>query len=114
MYACSNLFIHLLEHPGQASTGANLTMLEVGVGHFARLEVITQSRYRTSIVREMAHFAREKIAAFTAGTSDNTARLSDRNNERIPEIMEADPIIYPTELTGTMDVPETVSVFLSS
>ena len=68
-------------------------MLEIGAGHFARLEVVTQSRYKASIVREMIHFAKVRIDAVKAEASDNASRLRSYDTETVSDAMGSDPVL---------------------
>lgn len=77
MTACINLFTHVLQHPGRESTQSDLSLLDIGAGHFARLEFATESVISHSFSREVAQLARLMVtkAAPTIQRDRTTASM---------------------------------------
>jgi len=61
MYAIINLFIFILQNPDHSRVRSDLALMDIGAGHFARLEFATDSEISIPFVKEMAALARDAI-----------------------------------------------------
>ena len=61
LYASIELFIHLLRDPTAPNAQADLTLLEIGSGHFARLEFTSDSYMSIPFVRDITQIARNAV-----------------------------------------------------
>ncbi|EXJ69162.1 uncharacterized protein A1O5_08097 [Cladophialophora psammophila CBS 110553] len=59
--AVINLFIHILQYPENPSVQWDLSLLDIGAGHFARLEFATRSQISISFVKDIASLARAAV-----------------------------------------------------
>lgn len=69
MNALIHLFIHTLERPNDPTTKSDLALIEVGAGHFARLEYDTNSEYPVPFARRIADLARMAVERANPATS---------------------------------------------
>jgi len=61
IYALINLFIHILQSPQLPSVQSDLLVMDVGAGHFARMELATDFQISTPFVKDMAQMARNVV-----------------------------------------------------
>ncbi|KAH0828549.1 putative fungal specific transcription factor [Fonsecaea pedrosoi] len=59
--AVIDLFIHILQAPESPTVQSDLSLLDIGAGHFARVEFATNSEISTSFVKQLASFARVAV-----------------------------------------------------
>ena len=62
MYALINLFIHVLQKPGNPTAQSDLTLMEIGAAHFLRLEFATASEISFPFVKELVNMAQLAMA----------------------------------------------------
>ena len=79
MYAAITLFMHILRRTDQPSNRADIALLNVCAGHFARLEFATDSEISFPFVSEIAALARKNIRC---GRQDH-AKPRDRSIVRV-------------------------------
>ncbi|KAJ2905583.1 hypothetical protein MKZ38_004877 [Zalerion maritima] len=60
-YAIINLFIHILQNPSHPNVRSDVALMDIGVGHFARLEFATNSEISVPFMKEMAALTRDAI-----------------------------------------------------
>lgn len=64
LYACFNIFIGLIDKLIDKSSGnawqSHFALLELGVAHFARLELYSDGKYSITFARELAQLANEQ------------------------------------------------------
>lgn len=106
MYACNNVFINLLEHPEAISAQSDLAMLEIGAGYLARVGIITDARYKASIVKGMIKIATDRLEAQPTSRYDDAHCLTSRASQSISQTHERGS---STELGNNAKIPETVS-----
>lgn len=61
MYSLTNLFIHVLQNPDLPTVSSDLALLDIGAGHFARLEFGTDSEVPIVFAKEIATMARAAV-----------------------------------------------------
>lgn len=72
-----NLFINVLKFPEHPSTRADIALLSICVGHFARLEFATDAEVSVSFVAECATLARNFVSTARFNTFRPPSRPSD-------------------------------------
>jgi hypothetical protein len=81
IHALVNLFIYILQHPDLPRVQKDLTLLDLGAGHFAHLEFITDSEISVPFVKEMASLASKAVTRARLGSrnvdSENARRQSE-------------------------------------
>ncbi|EXJ63292.1 uncharacterized protein A1O5_11613 [Cladophialophora psammophila CBS 110553] len=61
IYAFINLFIHILQNPDLPTVQSDLALMDVGAGHFARLEFATEAEVPIFFAKEVAALARQAV-----------------------------------------------------
>ncbi len=84
MYALINLFIHILQNPDLPTVQSDLALMDIGAGHFARLEFATDSEVPITFAKEIAALARAAV----------------KYNKTFPLLSPSQPTTY-NELPGT-------------
>src|SRR5690348_2448211 len=87
MYALINLFIYILQNPRHPRVQSDLALMDVGAGHFARLQVATDSEISVDFVKEMAALAREASENPRWNYSDKNSVDNDPAILRLPQEM---------------------------
>ncbi|EXJ79926.1 hypothetical protein A1O3_08211 [Capronia epimyces CBS 606.96] len=62
MYALINLFIYILQTPQQSRIQSDLALMDVAAGHFARMQIATDSEVTFTFAKEVAALAHEAVA----------------------------------------------------
>ena len=88
------LFDLVIDNPTHPETTSNLALLDIGSGHFSRLEYSSQGTLPGSIASEFAHIARRYVQERSRSSSDKASfwQLSPRSN------------LAPKEGSSTMDI----------
>jgi len=92
IYALINLFIYILQAPREPRVQSDLALMDVGAGHFARIQFATASEISFTFAKEMAtlaHGAVEKASRRYAG------------NDSVS--VEADLSRFPQDMPDTMN-----------
>ncbi|KIW31163.1 uncharacterized protein PV07_02832 [Cladophialophora immunda] len=79
IYAFINLFIHILQNPDLPTVPTDLALLEVGAGHFARLEFATESEVPIVFAKEVAALARQAVKNHKAFPQPSFGQPTDYN-----------------------------------
>ncbi len=61
MVGLINLFLYILKYPSLTTALADVSMLDIAVGHFGHLEVITASQLSYPFARELARIAYQTV-----------------------------------------------------
>ena len=64
MVGLSNLFLKILKHPSDPSARTDIALLDIAVGHFGHLEVITESELSYPFAREIATIAYRTVKKY--------------------------------------------------
>lgn len=94
MYAFINLFIHTVKFPDSSEVQANLALLGVCAGHFARLELVgVASELSFPFVTELAVLARRHVRS----VRNDPAKRRDRLKTGLQEELDRSPNQPPAE-----------------
>jgi hypothetical protein len=52
-----NLFVHILKYPGLPSATSDVALMDIGAGHFGRVEYLTSSQLAFPFIREITSLA---------------------------------------------------------
>jgi hypothetical protein len=91
MYALITLFIYILQAPREPHIQSDLALMDVGVGHFARIQFATASEISFSFAKEMSNLAHEAVEKASRRYADNDSVS-----------VEADLSRFPQEISDTM------------
>lgn len=74
--AAINLFIYVLKYPTLSTTSADLSLLDVCVGHFGYIEYLTAARVSFSLTREAAEIASKVVKASKAKEFESRSKAT--------------------------------------
>ncbi|KAL6245979.1 hypothetical protein RBB50_007132 [Rhinocladiella similis] len=72
LYAVINLFVSILQNLASTSP-SDLTLMDVGAGHFARLSFATESDFSVPLVKNLSLLANNALEAFRTQSSQSSA-----------------------------------------
>lgn len=84
MNAIINLFIYILKHPEIPRIQSDIALLNIGAGHFARLEFATDAEVSFPFVTEIAAIAREAVKR----ARSNLPRPQERSTVNMQDDLE--------------------------
>jgi hypothetical protein len=87
MYALINLFIYILQTPQQPRIQSDLALMDVGAGHFARMQFATDSEISFSFTKEMAALAHEAVEKACRRYAGNDSVSTEADLSRFPQEM---------------------------
>lgn len=70
MLAIINLFIHILKYPASANARSDLALLDIGSGHFGKINYLTQSHVSFRFPREVVRLADTLVQDAAANTQN--------------------------------------------
>jgi len=113
MYALVNLFIYILQNPRHPRVQSDLALLDVGAGHFARLQIAMDSEVSVDFVKEMATLARGASENPYWNYSDPKCVDSDPANLRVSHEMTGSssdqillgPAVHVSDMTAVSHFP---------
>ena len=76
LYACIDVFVRMIDDPTRASFQSDLALLELGVGHFARLDLYSNEKYSIPFARELVHIASDLQNRMRTNAATQTADAS--------------------------------------
>lgn len=82
--AVVNLFIYILKHPENPRIQSDIALLNIGAGHFARLEFATDAEISFPFVTEIAALAREAVKK----ARSNLLRPQERSTVNVQDDLE--------------------------
>ena len=59
LYACVEVFVRLIDDPAASTWSSDFALLELGVAHFARIELYSDGKHSIPFARELAQLANE-------------------------------------------------------
>lgn len=103
-----NLFVHVLKHPTSPTALSDISLLEVGAGHFARLEFASSGELSFSFGREISSLARLAVKrAQQKLLSSNSKELAPFNDaDRVIPYQHILPNSHAELDSGILDVTE--------
>lgn len=69
-----NLFVHVLKYPALPTTQSDIVLMDIVVGHFARLEFATSGQLAFPFVRELSRLARKAVKKAQLRTQSHDGR----------------------------------------
>lgn len=87
-----NLFLSILKAPSLPSATLDVAMLDIAVGHFGHLEVLTDSELAYPFTREvaaLAYWAAKKAAPATATSTCPTSPIAPTASRQGPHMADA-------------------------
>ncbi|EXJ53348.1 uncharacterized protein A1O5_13419 [Cladophialophora psammophila CBS 110553] len=87
IYALINLFIYILQTPQQPRIQSDLALMDVGAGHFARMQFATDSEISFSFAKEMAALAHEAVEKASRRYAGNDSVSTEADLSRFPQDM---------------------------
>lgn len=81
MVGLSNLFLKILKHHSDPSAQTDIALLDIAVGHFGHLEVITESELSYPFAREIASIAYQTVKKYHERL--NTPKRPDTPSEAV-------------------------------
>ncbi|KEF57046.1 uncharacterized protein A1O9_07236 [Exophiala aquamarina CBS 119918] len=86
MVGLINLFLYILKHPSLPSAPSDVAFLDIAVGHFGHLEVLTSSELRYPFAREVARLAYTTVKNHNRTSMGSTNPKTPANHSlRAPE-----------------------------
>ncbi|RSL87757.1 hypothetical protein CEP52_015423 [Fusarium oligoseptatum] len=67
LYALINMFVHILEDTQRSTVQSNLSLLDIGVSHFLRVEFNSESEVSQQFPKEVAQLARQAVESSNSG-----------------------------------------------
>lgn len=97
IYALMNLFIHILQDPNQPSVESDLLLMEIGVGHFMRLELLTGFQTFTPFVKDISQMSRNAVEQARRAEKENI--VHNETNFNAVDLADA-PVLDTTGATA--------------
>jgi hypothetical protein len=86
MAALINLFLYVLKHPSNASAKADVALLDMVVGHFGYLGVLTDNELSYPFVRDVAAIAHAVVEAKARQTEVPTRTDTPSGSATVTEV----------------------------
>lgn len=98
IYALLNLFIYILQNPDHPNVNSDVALMDIGAGHFARLEFATDSQISVPFAKEVAALARDVVSRAKVDSLKNPKEAMNTTpgnvKSTLPTPEAADPMIY--------------------
>jgi hypothetical protein len=72
--AMNGLFMHILKYPQLSKAESDVSVLEIGAGHFRWIEFATELDIRWSFIKEMGQWARKALQGHTLPVLEHNVR----------------------------------------
>ena len=92
MVGTINLFVTILRNPSSPGVRADVALLDVAVGHFGDMEIVTESEMSFPFVREVASIAYHVVRKAEEGATTAPIMINDTSNlgQMIPTLTSID------------------------
>lgn len=61
LFSLVNVFVHVLMEPDRSTVETDLSLIDIGVAHFLRLELLTESKISLPFSKDLAKLAQKAV-----------------------------------------------------
>ena len=113
MVGLINLFLSILKHPSAATAASDVAVLDIVVGHFGHLEVLTSSELAYPFAREVAALAYKTVKNAKTWRVGPTIPTTPPEKTRQLPLMDLNNVSFSREV-GRMPKPSPAFIVLLS